>query len=46
VTREGAVSLDLRGLFGADRSVTGRGRRGVLTLVDQHTNEFTIRKRP
>jgi hypothetical protein len=46
VSAGGTVSLELRGFFGADRAVTGKGRRGVLTLVDQHTNELTIRKRP
>lgn len=45
VTSDGAVSFVFVDLFGADRAVTGTGERDVLTLGDQDTNVFELRKR-
>ena len=44
VASDGTVSLELVDLFGADRSVTGTGRAGVLTLTDQDGNLYELRK--
>jgi hypothetical protein len=45
VDADGVVSLDLVGLFGALRSVSGTGKDGILTLTDQDTNVFELGKR-
>jgi hypothetical protein len=45
VAADGTVSLDLVGLFDAVRSVTGTAERDLMTLADQDTNVFELRKR-
>ena len=44
VAPDGTVTLEFVNLFGADRSVTGTARAGILTLTDQDTNVFAFHR--